>query len=223
MARKARPKTGEARKTRQPFAIDKLPSEWREQLRAWRARWLTWEQIEEESKTFDWKKLEADEPELVLSHFADHRIAKSTLHNWHDVRIEQELEEAEEERRTSLQIVEAFARLGFDKLDESVKNALADVVFKQRRLSKDPAKFQEALEGLALTLTRFKRTEIAKQRVELESKKLEDIISRGKKETDDAAAKLDKGKPLTIADINRIRERALGLPPVERPAGSPTA
>ncbi|SRR6266404_2425510 len=223
MARKQRPRTGEKRETRQPFAIDKLPSAWRDKIIGWRAKWLTWEQIEEETKNLEWAKLEEAEPELVLSHFADKRIPHSTLHRWYDVRFSQEREEAEKERAISLQIVEQFAALGFDNLDESVKNALADVVFKQRRLSADPAKFQEALEGLALVLTRFKRTEIAKQRVELESKKLDEITRRAEKATNEAAKKITKGGKLTIDDINRLRERTFGLPPVKRGAAAGSA
>src|SRR6266851_573189 len=218
-----RPRTGEKRETQQPFAIDKLPTEWREQIVKWRAKWLAWEQIEEETKNFEWKKLEESDPELALSHFADKRIPHTTLHRWYDVRMVQELKEADEERAISLQIVELFAALGFENLDESVKNALTDVVFKQRRLSADPAKFQEALEGLALVLTRFKRTDIAKQRVELESKKLEQIIRIAEKETNEAAKKIGKGGKLTIDDINRLRERTFGLPPVERKSAAGTA
>src|SRR5260370_34035804 len=91
--RSGRPLTGDARKTRQPFAIDKLPSEWRDRICALRAKYATWEQIEEESRRFDWAKLEQEDPELVLSHFADKRIPHSTLHRWYDVRVEQTAEE----------------------------------------------------------------------------------------------------------------------------------
>src|SRR6266404_1780912 len=117
MARRQRPKTGEARKTRQPFAIDKLPSEWRDHIIALRAKWLTWEQIEEETRKLDWEKLEQSEPELVLSHFADKRIPHSTLHRWYDVQVEQKLEEIEAERKASLAVAEKFAAAGYKDLD----------------------------------------------------------------------------------------------------------
>src|SRR5229473_1740284 len=94
--KRERPKTGEARKTRQPFAIDKLPSSWRDQIIAWRAKWLTWEQIEEETASFEWDKLPE---EFSLSLFADRRIPHSTLHRWYDVQVEQKAEEIEAERR----------------------------------------------------------------------------------------------------------------------------
>src|SRR5216683_7378936 len=121
-----RPRTGEKRETQQPFAIDKLPTEWREQIVKWRAKWLTWEQIEEETKNFEWKKLEESDPELALSYFADKRIPHTTLHRWYDVQVAQKLEEIEEERAASLAVARKFSDQGYDKLDDAVKNALAD-------------------------------------------------------------------------------------------------
>jgi hypothetical protein len=213
MTRKQRPKTGEPRKVRQPFAIDKLPSSWRDRIIALRAKWLTWEQIEEETTRFEWDKLPE---EVSLSHFADRRIPHSTLHRWYDVQVEQKLEEIEGERAASLAIADKFATAGYEKLDESVKNALADVVFAHAKDSDDPQKFHAALADLALALTRFRRIEIAKDRVALERKKLDEITRRAEKETNDAAKKISKGGKLTIDDINRLRERTFGLPPVQR-------
>lgn len=221
MRGKQRPRTGEPRKTRQPFAIDRLPSAWRDRIIALRAKWLTWEQIEEETKNFDWKKLEETDPELALSHFADKRIPHTTLHRWYDVQVEQKLEEIEKERQASLAIAEKFSAAGYEKLDESVKNALADVVFRHSKDSEDAEDFRKALADLAWILARNRQLDIQKQRAELagrkvglDEKKFEELRSKADKATNDAATKIGKGKPLTLDDINRIRERALGLPPV---------
>src|SRR5690349_10929263 len=137
MAGKQRPRTGQVRKVRQPFAIDKLPAEWRDRLIALRAKWLTWEQIEQETKNFPWAKLEEIDAELVLSHFADRRIPHSTLHRWYDVQVEQKLEEIETERAASRAIAEKLGAAGYEKLDESVKNAMADAVFTHAKDSGD--------------------------------------------------------------------------------------
>src|SRR5260370_40653547 len=110
--KRERPKTGEPRQTRQPFAIDKLPSAWRDRIIALRARWLTWEQIEQESTTWEWDKLDE---ELALSHFADKRIPHSTLHRWYDVQVAQKLEEIEEERVASREIAAILGKGGYEK------------------------------------------------------------------------------------------------------------
>lgn len=218
-----RPRTGEKREVRQPFAIDKLPSAWRDQIVAWRAKWMTWEQIEEETKNFDWKKLEETDPELALSNFADKRIPRSTLHRWYDVQVEQKMEEIEAERQASLAIAQKFGAGGYEKLDESVKNALADVVFRHAKDSDDAESFRKALADLAWILARNRQLDIQKERAQLagrkvglEEKKFEELKAKADKATNDAATKIGKGKPLTLDDINRIRERALGLPPVSR-------
>ena len=205
---------------RQPFAIDKLPSEWRDHIIALRAKWLTWDQIEEETKKLDWDKLEQTDPELALAHFADKRIPATTLHRWYDVQVEQKLEEIEAERQASLAVAEKFSAAGYEKLDESVINALGDVVFSHAKDSADPQKFHAALADLALALTRFRRIEIAKDRVALERKKVDELISKANKATDEAAKKISKGGRLTLEDINRLRERTFGLPPVKRGAAA---
>jgi hypothetical protein len=220
MARKQRPKTGEPRKTRQPFAIDKLPVAWRDHIIALRAKWLTWEQIEEETRKLDWDKLEKEDPELVLAHFADKRIPHSTLHRWYDVQVEQKLEEIEAESNASRAIAEKFAAAGYENLDQSVISAMRDVVFTHAKDSRDPERFQAALSDLALALTRFRRVEIAKERIALESKKLEQIIRTAEKETNDAVKKIQKGGRITADDIDRIRGRVFGLPPVQRSAAA---
>ena len=220
MAGRQRPKTGEARKTRQPFAIDKLPTAWRDRIKALRAKWVPWEEIEEETRNFDWKSLEESETEIVFAYFADKRIPHSTLHRWYDVQVEQKEEGIARERGASRAIAEAFAKAGYENLEETVKNALTDVVLAHVKDSDDSQKLAGALQELALVLTRFKRTEIAKERVDLDKKKLDEIIHRADKSTNEAAAKIGKGGKLTIDDINRLRERTFGLPPVQRIAAA---
>src|SRR6266478_42475 len=178
--RSGRPLTGDARKTRQPFAIDKLPSAWRDRIIELRAKWLTWEQIEEETTRFEWDKLPE---ELSLSHFADRRIPHSTLHRWYDVQVDQKLEEIEAERQASLQIAEKFAAAGYENLDESVRNAIADVVFTHAKDSADPERFRKTLTALARILQRNRALDIAKQRVEVERLKVDELISRARKAT----------------------------------------
>jgi hypothetical protein len=51
--------------------------------------------------------------------------------------------------------------------------------------------------------------------------RVEDVVARGNRATLEAAQKLGKGKGVTLEDINRIRERTFGLPPIARKEADP--
>jgi hypothetical protein len=220
---KRKPRRGEPRTTRQPFSIDRLPEGWQQRIISRRAAFRTWEQIEEESCSWPWEKL----PSELRAKFPGSRLPHSNMARWYDVRVEQVTREAMAEAEASRRIAAAFAGKDFAGLEESVKNALADQVFTLMRSAdaKDRAKFAGALTRLGLVLSELKRADAASAKVklgqetlDLERKKFEQAKARLENVTSDAAAKLGTGKELTLADINRIRQRALGLPPVERTA-----
>jgi hypothetical protein len=208
------PKTGERRKTHRPFAIDKLPPEWRERLIALRAKWMTWERIEEESARWEWEKLPADQRQL----YPKRRIAATTLCRWYDVQVSQKLLEIEAERVASLEIAAKLGAGGYGRLDDSVKNAIADVVFSYAKGSGHPERFRKTLVDLGWLLARNRQLDIAKEKVDVERLKVEEVIARGNRATVEAAQKLRGGGKLTLDDINRIRERTFGLPAIERKA-----
>jgi hypothetical protein len=211
------PKTGERRKTHRPFAIDKLPPEWRERIIVLRAKWTPWERIEEESAQWEWDKLSPSQRQL----YPKRRIPMRTLHRWYDVQVNQKLREIESERASSLEIAARLGAHGFEKLDESVKNAIADVVFSSPKGSGDPEHFRKKLLDLGWLLARNRQLDIAKEKVKVERLKVEDVIARGNRATLEAAQKLSKGRGVTLDDINRIRERTFGLPPIERKEADP--
>jgi hypothetical protein len=122
---KVRPKTGERRKKRQPFAIDRLPGSWRERIIALRAKWLTWEQLERESEKWEWDELDGV---FLKEHFADRRIPATTLHRWYDVQVSQKLKEVSALREASHRAAERLLRNG-ETIDDGVKNSMADVIF----------------------------------------------------------------------------------------------
>jgi len=205
------PKTGQRRKTRQSFAIDKLPSAWRDRIIEARAKWMTWEQIEQETAAWKWDELSDEQRAL----FAERRIPHSTLHRWYDVQVQQKLEEIATERLASLAIATKLGAGGYEKLDQSVKNALADVVFSYAKDSRDPDLFRKALNEMGWLLARNRQLDIAKMKVDVEKQKVDELIARTEKATNEAARKIGKGGSLTLDDINRLRERTFGLPPIE--------
>jgi hypothetical protein len=171
MATRKKPGIGEKRKTRQPFAIDKLPDSWRQKVIALRADWKTWEQISEASAGWDWSKEVTPEVRVL---FRNERLAPTTLARWYDVQVEQKLIEVAAEAESSRTIAKVFAGKNFDNLDESVVNALADQAFAIVK-SADPknrAKLTGELTALGLSLSRIQRTQVARERLALEKEKL---------------------------------------------------
>jgi hypothetical protein len=211
------PKTGEKRKTHRPFAIDKLPPEWGKRIIALRAIWTPWERIEEESAQWDWEKLTAGQRQL----YPKRRIPMRTMHRWYDVQVNQKLREMQSERVASQEIAAQLGAHGYEKLDESVKNAIADVVFSDPKGATDTERFRKKLLDLGWLLARNRQLDIAKEKVDVERMKVEEVIARGNRATLEAAQKLGKGGKVTLDDINRIRERTFGLPPIERKAADP--
>jgi hypothetical protein len=215
---KPRPKTGEARKTRQPLKIDRLPATMQKRICSERSAWKSWEQIEAESAAWtEWN----DVPEDVQKLFPDRRLPHSNLQRWYDLRVEQRLKEQRAEAERARSMADAFTKNGFADLTESVRNALGERVFMLMRAGNDE-EFQEALLDLGHLLAKLDKNRIAKLHVDTESRRvklLEEEAERKRKvfdkQTNDAAKKLGKGESLTVADINRIRERTFGLPPVQ--------
>jgi hypothetical protein len=205
-------KTGQRRKTHRPFAIDRLPAEWGERVIALRAKWMPWERIEEETSHWEWDKLQAEQRQL----YPKRRIPMRTLHRWYDVQWQQRRVQVQAEHQAALAIAEKFDAPGHEKLDERVKNALADMLFTVKSTS-DPEAFRKKALDLAWLLARNRQLDIAEEKVDVERKKIEDVIARGNKATIEAADKLSRGgHGVSIDDINRIRSRVFGLPPIER-------
>jgi hypothetical protein len=134
-----RVKTGEARKSDQPFNIDRLPDEVKEAIQDLRRlNGRTWIQIEEQSALPfkpDWRTKGGgfvnwhDLPLSVLELFPDMRIPKSSLHRWYDVRIKQAQEAVMERAEQARILAESFAGSESDENRTAALNAAADIFF----------------------------------------------------------------------------------------------
>lgn len=207
------PKTGEKRKVRQPFKLDRLDQKVRDEILKRRAAGQSWQEISDGS------------PE-----FAGHVLAVSVLHRWYDVRVQQAHDEALAQSEVARQVVAAFAAKDFAQLPEAAMNALSSEVFAVMGSGAQPAQFRKALGDLVFLMSKLitaqakeKQVDLDKERLDLDKKKFEQIKSKADKVTNEAAQKLGKGRALTVDDINRIRERTFGLGPVKpiAAAGSP--
>jgi hypothetical protein len=222
----SRRKTGEKPSRRQPLKIDQLPLEARDEIQKLRAAGRTWFEIEELSAKFvKWEEL----PTQVLELFPDMRLPHSSLQRWYDLRVEQVKAEMMAQAEKARELAASFAAVKFEKLPTAVQSALSDQIFSLMEASDigSRSKAIQELQKLARLLVQQKRLEIMDERTKAETKRVQllerDFEIRKKKfdeETDKAARKAQRGKAITTDDINRIRERTFGLPPV---AGSSAA
>jgi len=222
-----RPKTGEKRRTRQPLRIDRLPVEVREAIQQLRAQGKTWIEIEELSSLplnkggfVNWDAL----PTSVLELFPGLRIPHSNLHRWYDMRVEQVAAEVLERAEQARSIAKVFASAGLDKTNEAVMNAARDIIFGmlQATDSKSQKDAARALLALAEIVQQSRSNDIRERAVAVDERKIKALEAREEltrrkleAETEKAAKKLSKGE-LTVKDLNRLRERVFGLPPVEQ-------
>lgn len=226
---KSRPKTGEKREVRQPLKMDRLPQELLDRVMKERADGRTWEEIEELSPRFEeWGKVKESDV-AVYELFPGGRIPHTTLQRWYDLRVEQVKREVLADQTRAREIAALFAGKGFKDLPEAVRNAIGDQLFSmmQNTDAKSRVKVTAGLLALGDLLNEQRKTEIRERQAQAETKRVEllvrDFEMRKKKfddETDKTRRKLAKGKAITAADIDRIRERTFGLPPI---AASPAA
>lgn len=224
--KKARPKTGEKRQVRQPLKMDRLPTELLDRVMQERAAGRTWAEIEELSPRFDeWQKTEP----AIRAEFPGLKLPHTTLMRWHDLRVEQVKREMLADAERARSIAASFADAKFKELPEAVQGALRDQIFSLMQAADTGSKSKaiNELQKLARLLVQQKRLEILAERTKAEMKRVEllerDFEIKKRKldeETDKAARKAARGKAITTDDINRIRERTFGLPPV---AGSSAA
>ncbi len=195
---KRRPKIGEPRRTRQPLRIDRLPIEARDAiLRLRNQEGRTWAEIEE------------------LSHkFAGELLPATTLARWYDLRWEQVQKETQARSERARVFAAALAGKDFKHWPDAVKNFLGDTIFALAEGGPKDAALIKAVTEMGWLLQEYRKSDLKQQSLELEKKKFEESKRKFEKATSEAAEKIGKGKSLTVEDINRIRERTFGLPPV---------
>jgi len=188
-----RPRTGESRNTRQPLAIDKLSPEARDAIQKFRAEGKTWEEISELS------------PE-----FAGKTLAVSTLHRWYDLRVEQVQKEVLGRAQAAREFAASFKDLAFDKLPETTRNALASQVFVLFEEIGNDARARKELGNLLFLLLQQRKLDIAADRVEVEKKKLETLLSKVKGLKEDVAK-----KKLSAAELQQRLDDIYGITQTE--------
>jgi len=142
-------------------------------------------------------------PINTISNYKQHRwlIEKLRLRELKEIfrAVKDELGEAAISETTQARILEL--------LDEAMRNGAKldpHFLFKEQRLwAQHEAKVQQL--------------ENEKRKLEMEIQRREQEV---KESVDEAESKIRSGNPVTLDDINNIRQRTLGLPPKERLASS---
>lgn len=232
--KKARPRTGDKRRTNLPLKIDRLPVEVREAIQFLKnVRGKTWQEIEEISALpynekwakgsggfVNWEAL----PTAVLELFPDMRLPHSNLHRWYDLRVAQVTAETMARAAQAREIAAAFAKSIVADDDAAVLNAARDQIMSVLAEDASPKGRMlaaGALIELAEMMQRARENAIKERKVKIDERKIEVIEAREKlarrkleAETERAAKKVAKGE-FSIDDINLIRERTFGLPPLK--------
>lgn len=228
-----RPRTGEKRRTQQPLKIDKLPVDVREAIQFLKnVRGKTWQEVEELSGLpyspkwandgggfVNWEAL----PLEILEQFPAMRLPVTTLHRWYDLRVAQVSAEVQARSGQARELAAAFAKSVVSGGDKAVLNAARDQLMSLLAEDATPNARMAATKGLialAEMMQGARANDIKERKVATDERKLKLLEDRERQarerlehETSDAAKKVADGR-FSLDDVNRIRERVFGLPPV---------
>jgi hypothetical protein len=233
---KTRPKTGQPRLHRLPMAIDALPIDVHRSIERLRGKYgLTWAEIERlSSLPFDekWERTigrsgfinwDALDPK-VLEKFPDRRVPLTNLHRWYDVRVDQVHRDVTARAEQARILAGTFAKASLKGADEAVLNALRDLIFGMLQAGSDDGSKETAakyLLALGEVMQEARKNTIREKVAAIEDRRVKQLerlndqrIARMERETQSAAKKISKGE-FGLDDINRLRERTFGLPPIQ--------
>jgi hypothetical protein len=219
---KARPKTGEKRKTHQPLHMDRLPPEVLDEiLRLRNGRGKTWEEIsaltaepvgDKKCGFIDWKALDPEVRKL----FPKFRIAVTTLHRWFDIRVAQVRADVQVRSNQARLIAESFAKSNLVNGDEAVINAARDTLMGV--LSEDSSEdgrlnATKGLIKLGELMQKAKTNSIRERGVAIDEQNLQLKLDEIKRRAEKLIQAAEKGKPGSPLQMSReqLMEHVKGI------------
>jgi hypothetical protein len=173
-------KTGEPQRSKQPLSIDRLPGEMQDKIQEERAKYgKSFLRIEDESpKWKEWNDVDSKTAAL----FPGRRLPHSNLQRWWDLRKEQVKAQLMAETEQARAIAEAFANRDLEGAENGALNAIRDMAFSVMQSASlgDRARAMEALLEYGHLVAKFKRIELGKEKVRLESERLNLIAMKVK-------------------------------------------
>ena len=231
---KPRPRTGEKRAVNQPLKIDKLPQEVRDAIQTLKND-HTWEEIEDLSGMrfnakwqsqgggfVDWDAL----PAKLSGLFPNRRLPHSNLQRWYDLRVRQVMAETLARSAQARELAAAFTQSIVKDSDAAVLNAARDQIMSILAESTQPGlRFAATKQLIALAeqMQSRRANDIKERKVGIDARKIKILEDREQltREKLDAetqrVAKKGTGQ-FSLKDINLLRERTFGLPPLKAPA-----
>jgi hypothetical protein len=225
---KARPKTGQARKTKQPLNIDRLPPVVHDvilQLRNRRGK--TWDEIsalsaepvgKDKAGFVEWDKLDPEVRKL----FPKKIIPRTTLHRWFDLRVDQVREDVMRRSEQARVIAETFSNSLLVNGNEAVVNAARDTIMNVLAENSDAGSRENAaaaLISLAEVMQRARANDIRERKVATDERKiklLEDRETQQReklaKQAEDLQRKHRSGN-LKREDLAKLVEETFGIAP----------
>lgn len=169
LANYRQPRKGEKRRVVQPTAIEKLPGELRDKVRAFvnDARDGNCICGKQQPHRHSWDGLaEAANKQFAL------KLSATQYHRDFDVFVEQAQQESEERAQHVMAMTAMFARIGIKDLPQATLNALAGESYAALKSSSGEER-RAALANLLLVQAKLISAQAAQQRVDLEKDKLE--------------------------------------------------
>ena len=157
-----KPGVGQPRRQHKPLAVDRLPQEIRDAIRAAYEAGKNWTEITADAAAAA-RKLGVNPPTGRM------------VRNWHDQRIEQAERRIEERSKATERIVKKWSAIGLKNLPEAVKNKLADLAFEIEQYSSEGNEkgVEKSLVELGWLLSDLRKSEVAAAKLELDKEKLE--------------------------------------------------
>ena len=230
MANAKRPRTGQRRQVNQPLKIDRLPLEVRNAIQTLKDG-HTFQEIEELSALpldkggfVNWDTLPID----VLELFPRLRLPHTNLHRWIDLRVRQVMAETMGRSAQARELAAAFAGSVLKGGDQAVLNAARDQfmsILAEDTTPKGRAFAAKGLIALSEQMQASRTNDIRERKVDVDVRKIKLLEAReqiARDRVDQAtqqAAKRGTGQ-FSIEDLNLLRERTFGLPPLLQPAVS---
>ena len=168
----------------------------------------------------NWDKL----PSKTLELFPDLRIPKSNLHRWYRARVVQVQQQLRESAERAREIAQAFAGAVIEGSNEAVLNAARDqlmVVLSEDGTAKGRMAAAKALTSLAEVMQTARANDIKERKVAVDERKMAQMEreaearrKRMEAETETLAKKVKNGE-VSLDDVNAIRRKTFGLPPID--------